>query len=421
MSKLETDSIHAGLDPDENLQALSLPPISTGVSYKLPAFGNKLFDALLMENDHAAHVYSRWSNPTVRVLEERVAALEGAPAAVAVASGMAAISALVLTFLSAGDHIIANEVCYAGAVELFALHLPRFGIEVSLVDTSDLDQVQDAVKPNTKLIYIESPVNPLMKIVDIGACAAIAHAAGAKLAVDSTFATPVLQRPMEMGADFVIHSMTKYLNGHGDALGGIILGNGQDMLRVRREMLVHLGGALSPFNAYLILRGLATLQLRMEKHCASAAQIAGFLEAHPKVEKVFYPGLESHPHHSLAKSQMSSMGGMVSFRLKGGLGAAITLAEKVKVFSYATSLGHPESLLFYYPTDIYFDSAAYYNQDQKSRLRDWAGDGMMRASIGLEDVETLINDLDQALKRRYWKGAAGNLLYPLVKRSLNTQ
>jgi len=421
MSKLETDSIHAGLVPEENLQALSLPPISTGVSYKLPAFGNKLFDALLMENDRAAHVYSRWSNPTVRVLEERVAALEGAPASVAVASGMAAITALVFTFLSAGDHLIANEVCYAGAVELFAVHLPRFGIEVSLVDTSDLDQVQDAVRPNTKLICIESPVNPLLKIVDIGACAAIAHAAGAKLAVDSTFATPVLQHPFEMGADFVLHSMTKYLNGHGDALGGIILGSGQDMLRIRREMLVHLGGALSPFNAYLILRGLATLQLRMEKHCASAAQIAGFLEAHPKVEKVFYPGLESHPHHSLAKSQMSGMGGMLAFCLKGGLGAAITLAEKVKVFSYATSLGHPESLLFYYPTDIYFDSASYYSQEQKTCLRDWAGDGIMRASIGLEDVETLQKDLDQALRSRYWKSTAGNLLYPLVKRSLNTQ
>ncbi len=419
MSKLETDSIHSGLVPEENLQALSLPPISTGVSYKLPGFGSKLFEALLLENNRTAHVYSRWSNPTVRVLEERMAALEGAPDSLAVASGMAAISALAFTFLSAGDHLIANEVCYAGAVELFALHLPRFGIEVSLVDTSDLDQVQDAVRPNTKLIYIESPVNPLMKIVDIGACAAIAHAAGAKLAVDSTFATPVLQRPMEMGADFVIHSMTKYLNGHGDALGGIILGNEQDILRIRRDMLVHLGGAISPFNAYLILRGLATLQLRMEKHCSSAQQIARFLESHPKVEKVFYPGLEGHPHHSLAKSQMSAMGGMLAFRLKGGLGAAITLAEKAKVFSYATSLGHPESLLFYYPTDIYFDSVAYYSQEQKAHLREWAGDGIMRASIGLEDVDTLQKDLDQALRRRYWKGTVGNAVYPLVKKSLN--
>jgi methionine-gamma-lyase len=418
MTKLETDAIHSGLIPEENLQALSLPPISTGVSYKLPAFGSKLFEALLLENDHAAHVYSRWSNPTVRVLEERMAALEGAPAAVAVASGIAAISALVFTFLSAGDHIITNEVSYSGAVELFAIHLPRFGIEVSLVDTSDLDQVQDAVRPNTKLIYIETPVNPLMKIVDIGACAAIAHAAGAKLAVDSTFATPVLQHPMDLSADFVIHSMTKYLNGHGDALGGVILGNGEDILRIRRDMLVHLGGALSPFNAYLILRGLATLQLRMEKHCSSAALIANFLESHPKVERVFYPGLASHPQQSLANSQMTGMGGMIAFRLKGGLGAAITLAEKVKVFSYATSLGHPESLLFYYPTDIYFDSATYYSTEQKARLREWSGDGLMRVSVGLEDVETLQKDLDQALRRRYWKGAAGTLIYPLVKKSL---
>ena len=386
MTKLETKAIHAGMLPEENLQALSLPPISTGVSYKLPAFGSKLFEALLLEHDQTEHVYSRWSNPTVRVLEQRMAALEGAQAAVAVASGMAAISALAFTFLSAGDHIIANEVCYAGAVELFGLHLPRFGIEINLVDTSDLDQVQQAIKPNTRLIYIETPVNPLLKIVDIGACAAIAHAVGAKLVVDSTFATPVLQNPIELGADYVIHSMTKYLNGHGDALGGIILGDTEGIQRIRREMLVHLGGALSPFNAYLILRGLANLQLRMQKHCTSAMEIAQFLETHPKVDRVIYPGLESHPQHSLAKFQMNAMGGMLSIRLKGGLGAAITLAEKVKVFSYATSLGHPESLLFYYPTDMVFDSVSYLTQLQKNHLRDWVGDGIMRISIGLEEV-----------------------------------
>ncbi len=209
MTKLETNAIHAGMRPEENLQALSLPPISTGVSFKLPGFGSKLFEALLLESDEAAHAYSRWSNPTVRVLEKRMATLEGADAAVAVASGMAAISALVLTFLSAGDHIIVGEVCYVGAAELFGVHLPRFGIEVSMVDTSDLVQVQNAVRTNTKLIFIETPVNPILKIVDIAGCAAIAHAAGAKLVVDSTYATPVLQLPLHLGADFVIHSMTE--------------------------------------------------------------------------------------------------------------------------------------------------------------------------------------------------------------------
>jgi cystathionine beta-lyase/cystathionine gamma-synthase len=300
-------------------------------------------------------------------------------------------------------------------VELFGLHLPRLGIQVSLVDTSDLEQVDAVIQPNTRLVYVETPANPILRVADIAALAAIAQRAGAPLVVDSTWAGPSLQRPLALGADYVIHSLTKYLNGHGDALGGAIIGPQEGIGRIRREMLVHLGGAMSPFNAWLILRGLATLPLRMDRHCQSAMQVARFLETHPAVSRVVYPGLESHPHHELAQRQMADYGGMLTFQLKGGLGSAINLAERIKLFSYATSLGHAHSLLFYYPTDLYIDAAPYLDAGQKARIREWTGEGIVRASIGLEDPQDLIADLDQALRARTFKGMLGPLAYRLMK------
>ncbi len=343
-----------------------------------------------------------------------------AKAAVATATGMAAVSAVLLTFLGQGDHVVASEVCYAGSVELFGEHLPRLGIEVSLVDTSDVEQVRAALRPNTRLVYVETPANPILRIADIVALAKVAHGARAKLVVDSTFAGPTLQRPLELGADYVLHSLTKYLNGHGDALGGIVLGPQSGIRRIRKEMLVHLGGAMSPFNAWLILRGLATLPLRMERHCQNAMDVARFLETHPRVSRVIYPGLESHPHHELAQQQMASgrarpaTAGMLTFQLKGGLGAAITLSEKIQLFKYATSLGHAHSLLFYYPTDLYVDAVSYLDAGQKAGIREWMGDGIVRASIGLENAQDLIADLDSALRGRTLKGLVGPLLYQLM-------
>ena len=410
----ETLAIHAGESPDPTTGATRMP-LHMATTFKLPRFGIKLFDALMMDSANPPFAYTRWGNPTLRALEERLSALEGAEAAVVTASGMAAVSALVFTFLSAGDHLIASEVCYAGSVELFGIHLPRFGIEVSLVDTSDLEQVRSALQPNTKMIYAETPANPILRIADISALAEFAHEAGALLAVDSTWASPVLQKPIALGADFVVHSLTKYLNGHGDALGGAVLGVEENVQRIRKEGLVHLGGALSPFNAWLITRGLITLPMRMQQHCHNALNIAQFLESHPKVDKVFYPGLESHPHHELAAKQMSDFGGMLTFQLKGGLGAAITLAEKIKLFSYATSLGHAHSLLFYYPTDMYIDAMPFYTDEQKRRIREWTGEGLIRASIGLESADDLIHDLDQALRARTFKGAIGTLAYQVLK------
>ena len=412
---IETLAIHAGEEPDPETGALT-PPIHTSVAFKLPGFGPRLFDALMMESHQPPHAYVRWGHPTARMLEQKVAALEGGEAALALASGMAAVSAVTFTFLESGDHLIASEVCYAGSVELFGLHLPRQGIEVSLVDTSDLEQVREALRPNTKMIYVETPANPILRISDVRALAQIAHRNGALLAVDSTWAGPCLQKPLALGADYVIHSATKYLNGHGDALGGVIVGPADGVHCVRKEALVHLGGALSPFNAWLIARGIVTLPLRMARHCESALTVARFLEQHPAVSHVVYPGLESHPHHELARRQMSGFGGMLTFRLKGGLGAAITLAEKIRLFTYATSLGHARSLLFYYPTDLYVDAAPYLSIAQKARIREWTGDGIVRVSVGLEDTHDLIADLDRALRARSVKGLVGPAAYAVLKR-----
>ena len=426
MPKLETLALHAGEAPDPQTGALRLP-LHMASSFRLPGFGRRLFDALFMESERPPHAYSRWSNPTLRALEERLAALEGLgatprgdpPAAMVTATGMAAISALLLTFLSQGDHVVASEVCYAGAVELFGQHLPRLGIGVSLVDTSDLGQVRAALRPETRLIYVETPANPILRIADVAALAEMAHSAGVLLSVDSTFAGPTIQRPLALGADYVVHSLTKYLNGHGDALGGVVIGPRAGIRRIRKEMLVHLGGAMSPFNAWLIQRGLVTLPLRMERHCENALEVARCLESHRRVKRVVYPGLESHPHHELARRQMSAggtpaYGGMLTFQLKGGLGAAITLADKIGVFQYATSLGHAHSLLFYYPTDLYVDAAPYLDRAQKARIREWMGDGIVRASVGLENVRDLIADLDQALRGRTFKGLVGPLAYKLL-------
>jgi cystathionine beta-lyase/cystathionine gamma-synthase len=385
-------------------------------AFQLPGFGPKLFDALTMETQDAPYAYVRWGTPTVHALEEKVSALEGGEAALALASGMAAVSALAFTFLQSGDHLIASEVCYAGSVELFGRHLPRQGVAVSLVNTSDIEQVKAAIQPNTKLLFVETPANPILRISDVSALASVAHNAGVLLVVDSTWATPCLQHPLQLGADYVVHSATKYLNGHGDALGGVLVGPAEGIHRIRKEALVHLGSALSPFNAWLIARGLATLPLRMARHAANAMTIARFLEAHPAVSRVIYPGLKSHPHHALASQQMSAYGGMVAFQLKHGLGAAINLAERIRLFTYATSLGHARSLMFFYPTDLYIDAVPYLTDQQKGRIREWTGDGIVRLSVGLEDTSDLIADLERGLQARTVKGLVGPAAYQALKR-----
>jgi len=392
--RFDTLAVHAGQEPDPVTGSVT-PPIHMTTTFKLPEPGPRLIDALFLKGEQPPHVYTRWSNPSVRTLEEKMAALEGAEAGVAFASGMAAVSSVLLTFLGAGDHVVASDVCYAGTSELLGLHAGRYGIEVSLVDTSDAEAVRKALRPKTRLVYIETPANPILRLTDIAAVADIAHKAGVPLVVDSTFATPVFQRPLSLGADFVLHSMTKYLGGHGDALGGVVVGAREEIHRIRQGMLIHLGGAMSPFNAWLINRGLATLSLRMQRHQVSALAVARFLEQHPKVRRVLYPGLESHPHHDLARRQMSGFGGMVVAQMD--LDTAMNLVQQVRVFTYATSLGDYQSLLFYYPTEMYVDSVAYLDAEQKRAIREWTGDGIMRISIGLEDAQDLIADLERSL------------------------
>jgi len=394
----ETLAVHAGAGPEAGSPAL-VRPVQLSASFALPEFGPELFDALLLESDRPPHAYSRWSNPSVRSLEDKLAALEGGESALVTATGMAAVSAVIFGTLKKGDHLLAQELCYVGAQELFGEHLQNYGIEVTLVDTSNLEQVNAALKPNTKMIYCETPANPILRISDIKALTGIARQAGIKLVIDSTYATPYLQRPLQLGADLVVHSLTKFINGHGDVLGGVVIGLTEEIKRLRKNMLVHLGGAASPFNAWLIARGAATLPLRMEKHCANALAIARYLASHPAVERVFYPGLPDHPHHQLASRQMSAYGGMLTFQLCEGLSAAIKMAERIKVFSYATSLGHPHSLIFYYPTDLYIDQAAYLSEAQKITIREqWMGEGIVRVSTGLENEADLLEDLDSALK-----------------------
>jgi cystathionine beta-lyase/cystathionine gamma-synthase len=392
--RFDTKAVHAGQEPDP-VEGSVTPPIHMTSTFELPEPGPELMDALFLRGERPPHAYTRWSNPSLRTLEEKMAALEGAEAGVTFATGMAAVSGLLLTHLGAGDHVVASDVCYAATVELLGRHAGRYGIEVSLVDTSDVEAVRAALRSNTRLVYVETPANPILRLADIEALADVAHRADVPLAVDSTFATPVVQRPLSLGADLVLHSMTKYLGGHGDALGGVVLGARERMDEIRERALIHLGGAMSPFNAWLINRGLATLSLRMRRHQDSALAVAQFLERHSRIERVIYPGLESHPQRDLAKRQMSGAGGMVVARMD--METAMEVVRRVRVFTYATSLGDYQSLLFYYPTEFTIDDAEYLEADQKKAIREWTGDGMMRLSIGLEDPDDLVGDLDAAL------------------------
>jgi methionine-gamma-lyase len=301
--------------------------------------------------------------------------------------------------LRAGDHAVVSDVAYAALSELTNELIPALHIEITKVDTSDLEAVQAALQPNTRLVYVETPCNPLLRLTDIAAVAKIAHSAGAKLAVDSTFATPVATKPLLLGADFVIHSLTKYAGGHGDALGGVVLGSKAGLAPLRKKTAIRLGGTLSPFNAWLILRGLATLPIRMRVHQDNALRIAAFLEQHPKVKKVIYPGLPSHPQHDLARRQMKNFSGIISFQVEHGKETARRLAEKLKIIHYAVSLGHHRSLIFYLNSKELFETTFKFStQKQLYSWHAFAGEGIFRLSVGLEDAEDLIADLAQALQ-----------------------
>jgi methionine-gamma-lyase len=325
--------------------------------------------------------------------------LENGEAAIAFGSGMGAITALLFHTLRAGDHAIISDVAYAALSEMTNEMIPNLGISITKVDTSEPDAVRNALRQNTKLVYIETPCNPLLRLTDIGRIAEIAHEGGAKLAIDSTFATPMATRPLELGADFVIHSLTKYLGGHGDALGGAIIGSKADLAPLRKKTAIRLGGVLSPFNAWLIMRGMATFPLRMRAHEENAFSVARYLEGHPKIKRVIYPGLPSHPQYELAKRQMRNFSGMLTFQMEDGPAAAEVFADRLQIIHYAVSLGHHRSLLFYLPTaDLMQTTFRLNTQEQKDSWERFAGKGVFRFSVGLEDAKDLIKDLEIALE-----------------------
>ena len=388
-----TQAIHAGETPDGSHGA-SAPNIvmsSTFVVDEPVSFSAENMD------QETPFIYSRWANPTVTQLETKLAVLEKADACVAFASGMAASSSVLLSFLSQGDHLVISHTNYPGTAELARKMLPRLGISVTPVDTSDPDQILAAIRPNTKMIWVETPSNPLIKITDLKKAADIAGDHQALLVVDSTFATPIATRPIELGADLVVHSLTKYIGGHGDAMGGAVIGNNDLIEILRNDGVIHQGGVISPFNAWLIMRGAATLPLRMRAHEENAFQVAHFLEQHPNVELVRYPGLESHPSYAIARSQMDNFSGMLAFRVSSPHETARKMMDSLNVFHYAVSLGHHRSLVYLMETQDLQSSSFKLNGKLLDDYRAIAGEGLFRVSVGLEDPRDLIRDLDQVL------------------------
>lgn len=392
---IQTAAVHAGERPDPATGA-SAPAIVMSTTFLADPEASFSSENVTAETPF---VYTRWGNPTVTQLQAKLATLEGAEACLAFGSGMAAITALLIHRLKAGDHLVLGDVTYAGLAELSRDLLPRMGIQVSHIDTSDLAAVRAAINSRTRLVYIETPCNPILRLTDIAAVVQLAHAAGAEVAVDSTFATPVGTRPLALGADYVVHSLTKYLGGHGDAVGGALLGPGEVLADLHKRVAIRTGGILSPFNAWLILRGLATFPLRMRAHEEGALRVAAFLEEHSKIRRVVYPGLPSHPQHELARRQMQNFSGMLTFQMEDGRAAARTFAENLQIIHYAVSLGHHRSLLFYLPTDEMQETSFHLAGEQLSSYRAYAGDGLFRLSVGIEDPDDLCRDLELALAK----------------------
>jgi methionine-gamma-lyase len=389
----QTLSIHGGEAPDpvSGASAPNLVMSSTFVVDEEISFSaNNL-------SSETPFVYTRWANPTTQQLESKLAILEQAEAGIAFASGMAASAAVLLAHLSQGDHLVISNTNYPGTAEFARETLTRLGIEVTPVDTSELANIESAMRDNTRMVWLETPSNPLLRISDIRGAADLAHRQDALLAVDSTFASPIATRPMTLGADLVVHSLTKYIGGHGDAMGGSVCGKQELIGPLRGEALVHYGGVISPFNAWLIMRGMATLPLRMRCHQENALAVARFLEDHDRVEKVLYPGLESHPQHALASSQMDNFSGMICFRCADPKRVAERMMQRLEVIHYAVSLGHHRSLVYLMQTDDLIGSSYRLEGEELDKYRDAAGEGVFRLSIGLEDSADLIRDLDGVL------------------------
>ncbi len=374
-----TTAIHAGSEPDETTGAVSVPIYQTS-TYAQDALGK-----------NKGYEYARTQNPTRSAVERNIAALEGARFGFAFASGMAAIDAT-LRLVKAGEHVVVSDNTYGGTARLFNRILANYNLEFDYVDTSDSLNVEAAIKPNTKMVFLETPTNPIMTVTDLKEVSEIAHRAGARVVCDNTFMSPYLQRPLEFGVDIVVHSTTKYLNGHSDGVGGVVVLNDEEDANWIGFVQNSAGAILSPFDSWLVLRGTKTLALRMEQHDKTGRAVAAFLEEHPKVKKVYYPGSASHPQHALARRQQHGFGGMVAFDV-GSLAAARTVLESVKLCTLAESLGGVETLISHPAT------MTHASVDEAKRQRLGITDGLVRISVGIEDTDDIIADLDQALDK----------------------
>ncbi len=381
-----TKLVHAGIKEDA-LGSVVTPIYQTSTF----AFRDAQQGADRFAGIEKGYIYTRIGNPTTDALEENVAQLENGFGATAMASGMGAVSTVYLALLSSGDHIVSTDSVYGPSRGLMEKHMSRFGVQSSYVDTSDLDNLRRAIRGNTKLVYIESPSNPAMAVTDLAGAAELAHAAGALLVVDNTFASPHLQKPLNLGADVVLHSVTKFINGHADVVGGIVVAKTEALHKKLRAMLINLGANMDPHQAYMVSRGLKTLALRVERAEENARKVAPWLEAHPQVAWVRYIGLPSHPQHELAKRQMTGFGSMIAFELKGGLEAGRILMDNVHLAGLAVSLGGVETLISH-PASMTHASMA-----RADRLAAGITDGLVRISVGIEDVADILSDLQQAL------------------------
>jgi O-succinylhomoserine sulfhydrylase len=383
----ETNLVHAGTLRSQFGETSESIFLTQGYVYDSALQAERRF-----KNEDPGYQYSRFSNPTVTMFEQRMAALEGAPVARATASGMAAVSATFLSSLRVGDHVVAAKAMFGSCRHVIEEILPRFGIQSTLVDGGDVGQWAAAMRPSTKMLFLETPSNPTLAIVDMRAVAKIAHDGGARLVVDNAFATPALQRPMEFGADIVIHSSTKYIDGQGRALGGVILCK-EDFLKDHLQSFIrNTGPSISPFNAWVHLKSLETLDLRMRAHCEAATQVADFLATQKSVTRVLYPFRPDHPQHNLARAQMEGGGGVVAFEVKGGKAGAFKLGNALKLIDISNNLGDTKSLI------THPETTTHQRLTPEARTHLGIGSGTLRLSVGLEDVADICEDLEQALR-----------------------
>jgi methionine-gamma-lyase len=384
----DTKCVHAGIGDNEF--GAVVPPIYQTSTFKFQSVqqGAKLF-----AGEEKGYIYTRMANPTVEALENCIAELEGGYRGLGCASGMAAIHTVLATLTSAGDHVLCSSAVYGPTTTLLNTILKKFGVDADYIDTSNLEEVKKGIKPNTKIIYIETPGNPTLYISDIEEISKLAKKHNAVTVVDNTFMSPALQRPLEMGADIVLHSLTKFLNGHADVVGGIIVVKDEETYKNFRRTLNQLGGVIDPFNSFLVHRGIKTLSIRMQRHCENSQVIAEYLEKHPLVKKAIYPGLKSHPQYELGLKQHTGHGGMITFEMAGGFEAGQILMNSVRLCQLAVSLGGVETLI-QHPA-----SMTHFSMGKAARAMGGITEGLVRFSVGIENVNDIINDLEQALKK----------------------